>query len=171
MVYHLLDGIKTDQYNAVKMRIMSDKSLQSDFFHYVFLFKDFIQQNQGNQGATNIKSCPSLLTEREKDKGKEKEPEDHCYKPKEYKKLSQYQQKCLAEMCEAQGNPKPNKHTNKVKKLAKKVTVLAVSFQATHLEVGNANDKTPCTSYSSNDASTMDDQKCSQRNISLSILL
>ena len=91
-----------------------------------------------------------------KDKEKESEPEDHYYKPKNYKKLSQHQ--FLAEMHEAQGNPKPNKHTKEVKKLAKKVTALAISVQATQSEY-TVTDGEESMSDSSNDSLTMDDQK------------
>ena len=38
-VRHLMDGIKTDQFQAVKTRIMSDDSLQADFARAVSLLK------------------------------------------------------------------------------------------------------------------------------------
>ncbi|KAI2502051.1 Reverse transcriptase (RNA-dependent DNA polymerase) [Fragilaria crotonensis] len=43
-VRFLLDGIKTDKFDAVKTRIMSDERLRSDFDACVTLYQDYIRQ-------------------------------------------------------------------------------------------------------------------------------
>ena len=43
-VRYLLDGIKTDKFDSVKTRIMSDATLRNDFDSCVTLYQDFIKQ-------------------------------------------------------------------------------------------------------------------------------
>ena len=50
-VRHLVDGIKTDKLDSIKMAIMASAALRIDFFSFVNLFKDFIKQT----GASNVK--------------------------------------------------------------------------------------------------------------------
>ena len=45
-VQHLLKGIKTTAFNTVKMRIISDATLHTDFDACVNLFQDFIEQRR-----------------------------------------------------------------------------------------------------------------------------
>lgn len=50
-VRYLLDGIKTDKFDAVKTRIMSDERLRVDFDSCVTLYQDYIRQT--SKGKTN----------------------------------------------------------------------------------------------------------------------
>ena len=137
-VRHLCDGIKTSQLDTVKTRIMSDEGLRSDFSRCVSLFIDFLQQGNGGRNSDNVKiSTVNTKGPHKSQGGKERDPEDRYYKPKEYKKLSKYQKRRLAEMREARGGSKHKSSGDKkseIKKLAKKVTALAVSVQAAHTQ-------------------------------------
>ena len=50
-VRHLLAGIKTQAFDTVKTRIISDAALRNDFDVCVNLFKDFITQCGANANA------------------------------------------------------------------------------------------------------------------------
>ena len=53
-VRYLLDGIKTDKFDSVKTRIMSDATLRNDFDACVTLYQDFIKQ------TVKAKSTPTV---------------------------------------------------------------------------------------------------------------
>ena len=102
-VRHLMDRIKTDQFQAVKTRIMSDDSLQADFTRAVSLFKDFLAQRP----SASQSQVSSISTKTDSNSGKTKSGgkasvgvEDRYYKKDEYQKLSHAQRKKLKEMRE-----------------------------------------------------------------------
>jgi hypothetical protein len=101
-VRHLLDGIKTTKFDAVKMQIMASLDLMKDFDRCVNLYKDFIAQSKSNgresQIAAVITPDPSKDSPPEKKKketGSEKEADmtvqDRYYNKAEYSKLTPQQ--------------------------------------------------------------------------------
>ena len=53
-VCYLLDGIKTDKFDSVKTRIMSDATLRNDFDACVTLYQDFIKQTSKSKTPATI---------------------------------------------------------------------------------------------------------------------
>jgi hypothetical protein len=53
-VWYLLDGIKTDKFDAVKTQIMSDERSQVDFDACVTLYKDYIRQMTKAKSNTTV---------------------------------------------------------------------------------------------------------------------
>jgi hypothetical protein len=93
-VRYLLDGIKTDKFDSVKTRIMSDATLRNDFDACVTLYQDFIRQ------SVKIKSNPTVGISGFKtvSSGKRKfdSVEDRYYTKAEYDALSANAKKELA---------------------------------------------------------------------------
>jgi hypothetical protein len=61
-VRYLLDGIKTDKFDAVKTRIMSDERLRIDFDSCVTLYQDYIRQTSKLKAAANTINISELKT-------------------------------------------------------------------------------------------------------------
>ena len=129
-VRHLMDGIKTDMFQAVKTRIMSDDALQTDFTRAVSLFKDFLAQrpttNQSQVSAIGTKGDGNKKPNGGKGKGDH--VEDRYYKIDEYRKLSNAAKKKLKEMRAARGEGKDKKDkTTKImsKKFRRNIAALA----------------------------------------------
>ena len=53
-VRFLLDGIKTDKFDAIKTQIMSDERLRSDFDLCVTLYQDYIRQTSKNKANASV---------------------------------------------------------------------------------------------------------------------
>ena len=53
-VRFLLDGIKSDKFDVVKPRIMSDERLRGDFDACVTLYKDYICQTSKSKTSATI---------------------------------------------------------------------------------------------------------------------
>jgi hypothetical protein len=90
-VRYLLDGIKTDKFDAVKTRIMSDERLQNDFDACVTLYQDYIRQT--SKKTTNV---TVNISELKTGKRKADAIEDRYYTKEEYAKLTPEQKKELA---------------------------------------------------------------------------
>ncbi|KAI2512329.1 Reverse transcriptase (RNA-dependent DNA polymerase) [Fragilaria crotonensis] len=90
-IRYLLDGIKTDKFDAVKTRIMSDERLRNDFDACVTLYQDYIRQ-------TSKKTTNATVNISELKTGKRKADaiEDRYYTREEYAKLTPEQKKELA---------------------------------------------------------------------------
>jgi hypothetical protein len=93
-VRYLLDGIKTDKFDSVKTRIMSDAALRTDFDSCVTLYQDFIRQ------SAKTKSNPTVgISKIETGSGskhKSEAVEDRYYTKAEYDALSAEAKKELA---------------------------------------------------------------------------
>ncbi|KAI2507366.1 hypothetical protein MHU86_7086 [Fragilaria crotonensis] len=88
-VRYLLDGIKTDKFDAVKTRIMSDERLRNDFDACVTLYQDYIRQT--SKGKSN---SPTVnISELKTGKCKANAIEDRYYTKDEYAKLTPEQKK------------------------------------------------------------------------------
>jgi hypothetical protein len=96
-VRHLLNGIKTDQLNAVKTQIMSSATLRNDFTACVTLYQDFIRQvkSSGDNPTLNISSVNTLNHASRKRKHGDDEVEDRYYTKQEYSELTQEQKDTL----------------------------------------------------------------------------
>ena len=103
-VRYLMDGIRTDKYDSVKTRIMSDAALRNDFDACVTLYQDFIKQT-----ASKTKGSPSNVNISEVkvhsgNKRKRDEAEDRYYTKAEYAALTSAQKKDLAEKRKKRGH-------------------------------------------------------------------
>lgn len=115
-VRYLLDGIKTDKFDSVKTRIMSDATLRNDFDACVTLYQDFIKQTAKSKttptvGISELKT--STGTKRKSDTIK-----DRYYTKAEYDALSASDKKELASKRLKRGH-KPGAKDSKVKKVNK----------------------------------------------------
>ncbi|KAI2512366.1 hypothetical protein MHU86_2028 [Fragilaria crotonensis] len=110
-VRYLLDGIKTDKFDAVKTRIMSEERLRSDFDGCVTLYQDYIRQ------TSKTKSNPTVNISAMKTGGKRKfdTVEDRYYTKDEYASLTPEQKKDLASKRLKRGH-KPGAKDSKVTK-------------------------------------------------------
>lgn len=110
-VRYLLDGIKTDKFDAVKTRIMSDEQLRSNFDGCVTLYQDYMRQ------TTKTKSSNTVNISEVKVGSKRKHDavvEDPYYTKDEYNALSSEQKKELAQKRVKRGH-KPGAKDSKVK--------------------------------------------------------
>ena len=108
-VRYLLDGIKTDKFDAVKTRIMSDEKLRVDFDACVTLYQDYIRQTtKGKPNAT------VNISELKTGKRKAEAVADRYYTKDEYNALSAEQKKELAAKRLKRGH-KPGAKDSKVK--------------------------------------------------------
>jgi hypothetical protein len=103
-VRYLMDGIRTDRYDSVKTRIMSDAVLRNDFDACVTLYQDFIKQTasktKGNPTNVNI----SEVKVHSGSKRKRDEAEDRYYTKAEYAALTPAQKNDLAEKRKKRGH-------------------------------------------------------------------
>ncbi|KAI2509583.1 hypothetical protein MHU86_4844 [Fragilaria crotonensis] len=108
-VRYLLDGIKTDKFDAVKTRIMSEERLRNDFDACVTLYQDYIRQASKSKTAANTVNISELKT------GKRKidQVEDRYYTKEEYSALTSEQKKDLASKRLKRGH-KPGEKDSKV---------------------------------------------------------
>lgn len=110
-VRYLLDGIKTDKFDAVKTRIMSDERLRLDFDGCVTLDQDYIRQTTKTRPNNTVN-----ISELKTAGGKRKAGaiEDRYYTKDEYAALSADQKKELASKRLKQGH-KPGAKDSKVR--------------------------------------------------------
>ena len=112
-VRYLLDGIKTDKFDSVKTRIMSDAALRNDFDACVTLYQDFIKQ------TVKSKSTPTVgISEIKTSSGgkrKSEAVEDRYYTKAEYDALSAEAKKELAAKRAKRGH-KPGAKDSKTSK-------------------------------------------------------
>ena len=113
-VRYLLEGIKTDKFDAVKTRIMSDPILRTDFDACVTLYQDYIKQTSKTKTAANTINISELKT----GKRKFEKVEDRYYTKEEYAALTPDQKKELASKRTKRGH-KPGDKDSKVIKKAK----------------------------------------------------
>jgi hypothetical protein len=113
-VRYLLDGIKTDKFDAVKTRIMSEEKLRSDFDACVTLYQDYIRQTSKSKTSANTVNISELKT------GKRKfdQVEDRYYTKEEYATLTPDQKKELATKRTKRGH-KPGEKDSRVVSKAK----------------------------------------------------
>ena len=115
-VRYLLDGIKTDKFDSVKTRIMSDAALRNDFDGCVTLYQDFIKQtaskSKGNPNNVNISEVKVHNNGKRK---RSDEAEDRYYTKSEYDALSPAQKKDLAAKRLKRGH-KPGAKDSKTKR-------------------------------------------------------
>ncbi|KAI2513196.1 hypothetical protein MHU86_1234 [Fragilaria crotonensis] len=91
-VRFLLDGIKTDKFDAVKTRIMSDERLRSDFDLCVTLYQDYIRQTSKSKTNATV----NISEMKSGSKRKIDSIEDRYYTKEEYHSLTPEQKKDLA---------------------------------------------------------------------------
>ena len=110
-VRFLLNGIKTDKFDAVKTRIMSDERLRSDFDSCVTLYQDYIRQTSKVKTAATVN-----ISELKTSGGKRKMDtvEDRYYTKDEYNALTTDQKKDLASKRLKRGH-KPGAKDSKTK--------------------------------------------------------
>lgn len=108
----MLDGIKTDKFDAVKTRIMSDERLRSDFDACVTLYQDYIRQTSKSKSSANTVNISEVKTHGTK--RKVGAIEDRYYTKEEYNELSPDQKKELAAKRLKRGH-KPGAKDSKVK--------------------------------------------------------
>jgi hypothetical protein len=113
-VRYLLEGIKTDKFDAVKTRIMSDPILRTDFDACVTLYQDYIKQTSKTRTAANTVNISEIKT----GKRKFEKVEDRYYTKEEYAALTPDQKKELASKRTKRGH-KPGDKDSKVIKKAK----------------------------------------------------
>jgi len=90
-VRHLMDGIKTNAFEAVKTRILSEPTLRSDFDSCVNLFKDYIKQKGAGSNIQDRDakiSAERTTQARGDDASPDQSVEDRYYSRQEYSKLS-----------------------------------------------------------------------------------
>jgi len=91
-VWYLLDGIKTNAFEAVKAQILSNTALQSDFDACMNLYKDFIKQKDASSNVRDRKSTVAAFKTNQdsrSDNGNaDMTVDDRYYTNKEYAKLS-----------------------------------------------------------------------------------
>ena len=116
-VRYLLDGIKTDKFDSVKTRIMSDASLRNDFDSCVTLYQDFIKQTFKSKSTPTV-GISELKTSASGTKRKS-EVEDRYYTKAEYDALSADAKKELAAKRLKRGH-KPGAKDSKISKGASK---------------------------------------------------
>lgn len=112
-VRYLLDGIKTDKFDSVKTRIMSDAVLRNDFDACVTLYQDFIKQ------TSKLKSTPTVGISEIKTGGNKRKSdaiEDRYYTKAEYDALDPAQKKELATKRLKRGHKPGSKDSRVVKK-------------------------------------------------------
>ena len=109
-VRYLLDGIKTDKFDAVKTRIMSDEKLRNDFDKCVTLYQDYIRQTTKGKPAATVN-----ISELKTGKRKFDQVEDRYYTKDEYNALSAPQKKELASKRLKRGH-KPGEKDGKTSK-------------------------------------------------------
>jgi hypothetical protein len=163
-VRYLLDGIKTDKFDAVKTRIMSDEQLRSNFDGCKTLYQDYIRQ------MTKTKSNNTVNNSEVKVGGKRKHDavvEDRYYTKEEYNALTADQKKELAQKRVKRGHM-PGAKDSKVKgsknsaKSGKEVirNLRAVNCQDSQLakQMGKTNVNDDETEGSTHSGSTADDK-------------
>ena len=91
-VRYLLDGIKTNQFDAVKMRIMSEEGFRLDFDSCVTLYQDYIRQTSKTTGNPTV----NISSMNKTGKRKFEAVEDRYYMKDEYASLTPEQKKDLA---------------------------------------------------------------------------
>ena len=94
-VRYLLDGIKTDKFDSVKTRIMSDATLRNDFDSCVTLYQDFIKQTTKSRTTPTV-GISELKISAFGSKRKSEAVEDRYYTKAEYDALSADNKKELA---------------------------------------------------------------------------
>ncbi|KAI2490202.1 hypothetical protein MHU86_24393 [Fragilaria crotonensis] len=161
-VRYLLDGIKTDKFDAVKTRIMSDEKLRLDFDGCVTLYQDYIRQT--SKGRTN---ATVNISELKTGKRKFDAVEDRYYTKEEYSGLTPDQKKELASKRLKRGH-KPGAKDSKVKGSKgkdgkdknKEIIRKAVSRQVSQLakQLGKAAVNDEATA-ASDDSDSSDDEK------------
>ena len=109
-VRYLLDGIKTDKFDAVKTRIMSDEKLRLDFDACVTLYQDYIRQTTKTKPNATVNISELKAT----GKRKAEAVDDRYYTKEEYTALSANQKKELAAKRLKRGH-KPGAKDSKVK--------------------------------------------------------
>ena len=155
-VRHLLNGIKMEQLDAVKMQVMSSATLRNDFTACVTLFQDFIRQvkSRSDQPTLNISMVHTAKKRKAMD-GNE-DVEDRYYTKEEYAELSQGQKETLRQKRKrrkggGKGDHKKSKGTDKVSR-----TIAALSAKI---------DKMSCTMEPVDDGSdSEDDSPVTNRN-------
>jgi hypothetical protein len=108
-VRYLLDGIKTDKFDAVKTRIMSEERLRNDFDSCVTLYQDYIRQTS----KTKTTAITVNISELKTGKRKFDQVEDRYYTKEEYAVLTPDQKKELASKRTKRGH-KPGEKDSKV---------------------------------------------------------
>ena len=93
-VRHLLDGIKTSEFDACKTQIQSSSTLRNDFQACVTLYKDFIKQSD-KKGTTTL-TIAKLAHIPANKRPRDGEVEDRYYTKAEYDALKPEQKKSLA---------------------------------------------------------------------------
>lgn len=111
-VRYLLDGIKTDKFDSVKTRIMSDVMLRNDFDACVTLYQDFIKQTTKSKSNPTV-GIAELKTSGGKRKGNATAIEDRYYTKAEYNALDPAQKRELASKRLKRGH-KPGAKDSKV---------------------------------------------------------
>jgi hypothetical protein len=117
-VRYLLDGIKTDKFDAVKTRIMSEERLRNDFDSCVTLYQDYIRQTSKSKTAANTVNISELKT----GKRKFEQVEDRYYTKEEYASLTPDQKKELASKRTKRGHKPGDKDSKVVGKAKTKTT-------------------------------------------------
>ena len=119
-VRYLLEGIRTDKFDAVKANIMADANLRNDFDACVTLYQDFIKQTAAKSSKVNPRDV-NISEVKVHSGGKRKqsdEAEDRYYTKAEYDTLSPAQKKDLSNKRAKRGHKpgaKDGKTKNKLK--------------------------------------------------------
>lgn len=93
-VRHLIEGIKTDKYDSVKTRILSDEALRNDFDSCVTLYTDFMKQTEAKASAPT--RTIAKVNAKRKGAPTTDEVEDRYYSKEEYMSLTAEQKSKLA---------------------------------------------------------------------------
>ncbi|KAI2507228.1 hypothetical protein MHU86_7185 [Fragilaria crotonensis] len=116
-VRYLLDGIKTDKFDSVKTRIMSDAALRNNFDACVTLYQDFIKHTSKSKTTPTV-GISEVRTNAGGSKRKSEAVEDRYYTKAEYDALSADAKRLLATKRLKRGH-KPGAKDSRVLKGAK----------------------------------------------------
>jgi len=130
-VHHLINGIKTDKYDSVKVQIMSSTTLRNSFDSCVTLYKDFIAQSTSASNPTlNISTTQHSVAKRSvkrKAPDDDEDVEDRYYNKEEYSRLSTQQKMKLKQLRKDRGSERPSssrKSSRPQKNMAQKLAAL-----------------------------------------------
>lgn len=149
-VRHLLDGIKTTKFDAVKMQIMASSDLMKDFDRCVNLYKDFITQSKSHGREAQVAAVITPDSNRESsldkntkimisDKDADMTVKDRYYSKAEYSKLSPQQKFGLKLKREKRQNSDGNNSKKSKKVRLHKASIKAI-ISAIKAEAGEKND-------------------------------
>ena len=152
-VHHLLDGIKTNEFDTAKGKIWASPRLQAHFDECVTLFQDFINNKKTATSHTVTIALVGMKCQQDnEEEGGDIQPdmsiEDRYYTGKEYIQLSKVKKFSLKIKCQKHGhntgskNRSKSKHANKTNDQASDQVIKALTkvLEQNDAEEGTSSD-------------------------------